>query len=35
MRPNKKLIKIAVAGALIAVAMDYFIKPSISKTLKV
>lgn len=29
---NPKMLKIMVAGALAALAMDYFINPSIKKT---
>lgn len=30
-----KVVRIAIAGALFAVALDYFLKPTVSKTLKV
>jgi hypothetical protein len=30
---NKKVVKLAVAGAVFAVAIDYFLKPSVNKTL--
>jgi hypothetical protein len=30
---NKKVVKLAVAGAIFTVAMDYFLKPSVTKTL--
>jgi hypothetical protein len=30
---NKKVLKLAAAGAIFAVAMDYFLKPSVHKTL--
>lgn len=30
---NKKVVKIAAAGAIFAVAMDYFLRPSVNKTL--
>lgn len=30
---NKKVVKIAIAGAVFAVAVDYFLRPSVNKTL--
>lgn len=32
--PRNKLVKLAIAGAITTVALDYFLKPSIAKTLK-
>ena len=31
--PNSKVIKIAVAGAIIAIAVDYFLRPTLNKEL--
>lgn len=33
MNISNPIIKIAISGALIAVAVDYFLKPTISKSL--
>jgi hypothetical protein len=30
-----KVVRIAIAGAFFAVALDYFLKPTVSKTLRV
>lgn len=30
-----KIARIAIAGAILAVAVDYFLRPSVSKSLKV
>lgn len=30
---NSKVVKLAVFGAVMAVAVDYFLKPSVSKTI--
>lgn len=30
---NRKVVKIAIAGAVFAVAVDYFLRPSVNKTL--
>ena len=30
---NSKLVKLAIAGAITTVALDYFLKPSVNKTL--
>lgn len=32
MIPSKKLVKLAIAGAITTVAIDYFMKPSLHKT---
>lgn len=29
---NKKIVKIAIVGAVLAVAVDYFLKPSLQGT---
>lgn len=31
---NSRIVKIAVAGAIFAVAVDYFLKPAVNSTLK-
>jgi hypothetical protein len=31
---NNKVVKIAIAGAVFAVAMDYFLKPNVHRALK-
>lgn len=30
---NNKIVKLAIAGAITTVALDYFLKPSVNKTL--
>jgi hypothetical protein len=30
---NRKVVRIAIAGAIFAVAVDYFLQPSVNKTL--